>query len=310
MIDSHDLLADRVAEWTAQVNENANGPDDRLSLQGWGLYEIAKRLGAAAQPLMQSLEPHLETMPTASILQFADHATRNWNQLLTDLDRESPNFEQVRHETQDVFFSILEALALIEEAGQPEHQPAAHHLFNAIINDLYVFEPLADFAAELQRPGHGPTQLSDLLCTGIAGLFDGQLRVHPQVTQPVEEFVPLETLRLDRLAGISWWYVKWAAQRIRMTMTPPSRDLRLEVFEGDPVRQANPCRALDGWEIRMGQPRNFTTAAIVTGAANLKLPDRLPLTGLLFQIKSPGNSEWADLFTRLESQSAFKPSTA
>jgi hypothetical protein len=95
-----------------------------------------------------------------------------------------------------------------------------------------------------------------------------------------------------------------------MTMTPPSRDLRLEVFEGDPISHSNPCRTLDGWEIRLGKPRSFAAAIISTGAANLKLPDRLPPTGLLFQIKSPGKSEWADLFTRVESQSGFNPPTA
>jgi hypothetical protein len=293
MNTTHDPLSERITEWAAQTNES---PSPQLGSQGFALYEIVKRIGPPAQHFLPTLERHSRSTPSpAAISALADHALQSWIHLLADLDRETANLDPIPRQIEDVFFAVLEALILIEEAGRAEHQIAAQRLFNSIIHDLYIFEPLADFAAELQRPGQGPTQLSDLLCTGIAGLFDGQASLRQQPVEAVEEFVPLDVfLRKSSLAGATWWYVKWAAQRIKMTFTQASRELQLEVCEGE---SAGPSLALDGWQVRLGHPRQFNTATLTGGMAVLQLP---PNT-LHFQIKSPASSEWMDLFTQMSS---------
>jgi hypothetical protein len=294
MNTTHDPLSERIAEWAAQTNES---PSPQLGSQGFALHEIVKRIGPPAQHFLPTLERHPRSTPSpATIATLADHAVQSWIRLLADLDRESANLDPIPSQIEDVFFAVLEALILIEEAGKDEHQVAAQRLFNSIVHDLYVFEPLADLAAELRRPGPSPTQLSDLLCTGIAGLFDGQPRFRSQPVEAIEEFVPLDVfLRKSSLAGATWWYVKWAAQRIKMTFAPASRELQLEVCEGE---SAGPSLALDGWQVRLGHPRQFSTATLTGGVAVLQLP---PNSGH-FQIKSPGGSEWMDLFTQLSSR--------
>jgi hypothetical protein len=291
MKTGYDPLADRVAEWATEVDQS---PTPQLLLQGSALLEIVRRMGTAGETLRPTLEHHSHPTPSAAIPAFADRALQSWNHLLADLDRETANLEQINRQSEEVFFSILGALALIEEAGQAAHESIAQKLFNSVIHDLYVFEPFADLAAELMPAGRGPTQLSDLFCTGISGLFDGQSRFRQAAAiEPVEEFVPLETLlQQSTLARTTWWYVKWAAQRIKMTFTPPSRELQLEVHEGESTALS---LALDGWQVRLGQARSFTTATLTAGAAALQLPPKTQL----FQIKSPSNSEWTDLFTQV-----------
>jgi hypothetical protein len=291
MKTGYDPLADRVAEWAAEVDQS---PTPQLLLRGWALLEIARRMGPAGETLLPTLERYTYSTPTAAIPAFADHAVQSWNHLLADLDRETANLEQINRQSEDVFFSILEAFTLIEEAREPAHESLAQKLFNSVIHDLYVFEPFADLAAELMPAGRGPTQLSDLFCAGISGLFEGQARFRQAAAiEPVEEFVPLETLlQQSTLARTTWWYVKWTAQRIKMTFTPPSRELRLEVHEGDSSAFS---LALDGWQVRLGQARAFDTTTLTGGAGTLQLPPNTQL----FQIKSPGSSEWTDLFTQV-----------
>jgi len=293
MKTGYEPLADRVAEWAAEVEQSAKSTQ-QLLLRGSALLGIVTRMGPAGESLLPALERHRHSTPTAAIPAFADRAIHTWNHLLADLDRETANLEQINRQSEEVFFSILEALALIEEAGQSDHQPIAQKLFNSVIHDLYVFEPFADLAAELMPAGRGPTRLSDLFCAGISGLFEGQPRFRQSATiEPVEEFVPLGTLlQQSTLARTTWWYVKWAAQRIKMTFTPPSRELRLEVHEGE---SSELSLALDGWQVRLGQARSFATATLTGGAASLQLPPNTQL----FQIKSPGSSEWTDLFTQV-----------
>jgi hypothetical protein len=292
MNTTHDPLSERIAEWATHASDS---PSSQLASQGFALHEIVKRIGSPAQHLLPALESYSRSMPSlADVSAFANHAAQSWTQLLADLDRETANLDSIPRQIEDVFFAVLEALILIEEAGQEQHQVAAQRLFNSIIHDLYVFEPLADLAAELQRPGHGPTQLSDLFCTGIAGLFDGQPRLRPQPVEAVEEFVPLEALlRKSTLSGVTWWYLRWAAQRIKVTFAQQSRELRLDVREGD---SPTPSLALDGWQVRLGHPRQFSTATLTGGVAVLQLP----ADSRQFQIKSPGGSEWTDLFTQVE----------
>lgn len=301
MKTGYDPLADRVAEWAAEVDQS---PTPLLILQGSALREIVGRMGPAGEGLLPTLERYSDRLPTASAIPaFADHALQSWNHLLADLDRETANFDQINRESEEVFFSILEALTLIEEAGQAEHQLIAQKLFNAVIHDLYVFESFADLAAEFTAAG--PAQLSQLFCSGIAGLFDGQPRFRKSpIVEPVEEFVLLDALlKQSTLAGVTWWYVKWAAQRIKMTVASAARELHLQVHEGESGALS---RALDGWQVRLGQARSFASATLSGGAAALQAQITGKGAGYVFQIKSPGSSEWTDLFT----QATVKPPPA
>src|SRR6266581_3201742 len=114
--------------------------------------------------------------PTGPITQRVTNAMAAWNQLLAEIDREEENFEHVRRQTRDVFFSVLEALKEVETHGDDKDEAAAAQLFNAVVRDLYVFEPVADDAAGHGREDASRFQLSDLLCDGIAKMFDGQAR--------------------------------------------------------------------------------------------------------------------------------------
>jgi hypothetical protein len=226
-------------------------------------------------------------------------ATREWKDLLAAIDREEDNLEHVRRLTRDVFFSVRDALISAEQADGADDE--AKQLFNAVVHDLYVFEPAADLAAEHERTGQG-VHLSDLFCDGIAGMFEGQVRVRQTVeATPAEEFVTAGSILGDesslaaiakRLTTIDWWYVKWAAQRLRVRVSGKSAELSLAVFEGEA-----PSAGLNGWEVRVGRGREFVTGKINGSAATLKLPQR-PAAGWVMQVREP-KGEWADVFARV-----------
>ena len=300
MIISADPLSDRATEWMAEITQSRQS-DDLIMLRGLGLCELLKRRGTSAGRLIENIERHLDSTTFQSLPRLVEHTIGCWNHLLADLDREEANLEHVRRQAQDVFFSVLEALVLIEERGATADAPAARQLFNAVIHDLYVFEPMADQAAQLA--GEGYEQLSSLLCAGVAGLYNGQApEPRPESIEPVEEFVPLDAfLRRspgeslsDLLASVTW-YLKWTAQVIKMTVT--GSDLKLTVCEAP---QSRASQALDGWQIRLTHARQVQETKFVTGAATLKLPHPCNPAQLAIQLKGPGQTEWASLFARVE----------
>jgi hypothetical protein len=300
MIISSDPLSDRATEWMAEITQLRQS-DDLIMLRGLGLCELLKRRGTSARGLIESVERQLDSATLQSLPSLVEHTIRCWNHLLADLDREEANLEHVRRQAQDVFFSVLEALVLIEARGTSADAPAARQLFNAVIHDLYVFEPMADQAAQLV--GEGYEQLSNLLCAGVAGLYNGQApELRPEPVESVEEFVPLEAfLRRspgeslsDLLASVTW-YLKWTAQVIKMTVT--GSDLKLTVCEAP---QSRASQALDGWQIRLTHARQIQETKFVTGAATLKLPHPCNPAQLAILLKGPGQTEWGSLFARVE----------
>jgi hypothetical protein len=322
-----DPLSDRAADWVAQVGpqdaDNLAGavPGD-LALRGHALCEALRRRGDSADaPLIDAIETRLSPLPaagTTTVAHFVESATTRWNDLMNSLDREEENFEHVRRETRDVFFYVLDALILAEEAGGPDAARAAQQLFNAVVADLYAFEPMADVAAELQPRGRAAEyRLSDLLCTGVAGLFEDQVRPRAlsqdnrvEVSEPVEEFVPLsvwlqrgdvsdarQPLTLatlaKRLAEVPAWYVKWSAQQLRVAVNAAARELTVHVIEG-----AAPSRALDAWQVRTGTTGK--PVAIKGGVAAISLPDKLDASKFVLQIREPSSgAEWTDVFARV-----------
>jgi hypothetical protein len=321
-----DPLSDRAADWVAQV-----GPQDTaklagtvpgdLALRGHALCEELRRRGDSADAhLIDAIETRLGPLPaagTTTVAHFIESATTRWNDLMNSLDREEENLQHVRRETRDVFFYVLDALILAEEAGGSDVGRAAQQLFNAVVADLYAFEPMADVAAELQPRGGAEYRLSDLICTGVAGVFEGQRRPRVreqedrvEVPEPVEEFVsltvwlqrgdvpdarqPLTVATLaKRLADVPAWYVKWSAQQLRVAINAAARELTVQVIEG-----AAPSRALDGWQVRTGT--GGKPVAIKGGVAAISLPDKLDPSKLLLQIREPASgAEWTDLFARL-----------
>jgi hypothetical protein len=289
----------------AEVKET--GETDGLSgLRGWGVCELLKRRSSSAG-LVEKVEGYLGSINVESLPHLAEHAMGCWNHLISDLDREEANLEHVRRQSRDVFFSVLEALVLIEERGNGDHGPAAQRLFNAVINDLYAFEPVADVAAELWG-GQGYGRLSDLLCAGVAGLFEGRVpEVRVEEPDPVEEFVTVDAFLLrsagralsptqlaEALAGVASWYVKWAAQVVRLAVAGP--ELRLTTWEG---AQDLTSRAFDGWQVRLGHARYVQVAKFAGGLATLKLPEQIDPARLVIQVKGPGQEEWGDLFARV-----------
>ena len=321
-----DPLSDRAADWVAQVGSHSSdtvssGP---LALRGHAICEELRRRGDSSDAeLIESIESCLGALPATSVPAFVESATGHWNGLMTALDREEANFEHVRRETRDVFFSVLDALIVAEEAGGPEAEHAARQLFNAVVGDLYAFEPMADVAAELRRREHGEFRLSDLLCTGVAGMFDGQVRertaVRPErveVDDQVEEFVPLTVwLQRDeksgcpgqpltiavlarRLAEIPAWYVKWSTQQLRLSVNAAARELRVQVIEAD--GGGGPSLAMEGWQVRVGTGAKDKPVIIKAGAATIPLAEKPEPTKLLLQVRDPAaNAEWADVFARV-----------
>lgn len=317
MTPSLDPLADRVANWAEWAAEANSQSDPHCSLRGWALLEACKRRGSSAAHLAESIEGKLGRMPVEMIPQQIEFAASAWHQLISDIDREEPNLEHVRRQTPDVFFSVLEALILAEEAGDDRALAPARDLFNTIANDLYVFEPLADVAAELERHGVAEKQLSDLLCTGIAALFDGQVVARPAaaVAEPVENFRPFaELLRTgaptsqpmtptqlaQQLRKVGFWYVQWAAQRLQLGVFPKTRDLIVYVWEGQEAAIAK-STGLDGWEVRIGQGRDVTLATIRDGMAAVKFPKKIDPAQFVLEVRNPSAGEgWSQPFGKVE----------
>jgi hypothetical protein len=316
-----DPLSDRAADWVATVgsrNSTAD-PSGNVALCGWAICEQLRRRGDAAdQGLIESIESQIGSAPTtASATAYVESAAAGWHGLMNTLDREEANFEHVRRETRDVFFSVLDAFMLAEEAGGAEAEQAAQDLFNTVVGDLYAFEAMADVAAELQRRGHGEFRLSDLLCTGVAGLYDGQARERTSVTTPdalrvddgVEGFLPLsvwlqrgpDAARLTlatlakRLAEIPAWYVKWSTQQLRLSLNAATRELRVQVIDAG----AAPSLAMDGWQIRTGTGAKEKPATIKSGVAMIAMPEKLDVSKLMLQVRDPSAREWVDVFARV-----------
>jgi hypothetical protein len=152
-----------------------------------------------------------------------------------------------------------------------------------------------------------------LLCTAVSRLFDGQVPVRQETPAEVEEFVPVREFLLRSAAGPfltlvdvarrlgenPWWYLKWAAQRLRVSVTPKTRELRLEIFESDRPGAAAPSRALDGWELRAGHARDVQAVPVKNGLATIRLPERIDPSHFQLQARNPDTREWVDLHARL-----------
>src|SRR3954469_18142570 len=100
MKTGYDPLAERVAEWAAEVEQSPK-PTSQLLLQGSALLEIVRRMGPAGETLLPTLERHSHATPIAAIPAFADHALQSWNHLLADLDRETTNLEQIHRQSEE-----------------------------------------------------------------------------------------------------------------------------------------------------------------------------------------------------------------
>jgi hypothetical protein len=314
MIASSDPLAQRVADWAARINTADENETGELALQGWALREAIRRRGASADHLVEAVERKLSPIPAALIPRQIEHALAEWNQLLADLDSGEENFEHVRRQARDVFFLILESLIVAEDSGGADEELLAQGLFNAVATDLYAFESMADVAAELQRRGHDKAELSDLFCSAVAGLFDGEVRLRPKVDAEAEEFIPISAVirgksqaksltpaALEkRLASIPWWYIKWSAQRLTMAIVAKTTDLHIYVWNGENPAKLAASHDLNGWQIRIGHGTDVTSSTISDGTVTLKLPKRIDPANFVLQIKDPANTEWMELFGRLE----------
>jgi hypothetical protein len=325
-----DLLSERAADWLVTVDSArpTRPVPPNVASRGWAICEQLRRRGGdlidADQRLIESIESRLSGSSSAYATVAAatasiKFATAGWNGLMNMLDLEEENFEHVRRETRDVFFSVLDALLLAEEAGGPDAESAAQGLFNTIVGDLYAFEPMADVAADVQRQAHGAFRLSDLLCTGVARMFDAQPRERVRVTndddavvrvdEPVEEFLPLsvwlqrsqDAARLTlaalakRLAEVPAWYVKWSPQQLRLSLNAATREFRVQVIEADGGSRS----ALDGWQIRTGTETKDKPVTLKAGVATLTLPEKPDATRLVLQVRDPSNKEWSDVFARV-----------
>ena len=124
---------------------------------------------------------------------------------------------------------------------------------------------------------------------------------------PIERFVRDaaaggERLTLEqfahRLAASPWWYVKWAAQRVRMSVAPKTRELRLEVFDSDDTGEPGRSRGLDGWEVRLTHAGRQANARVENAAAVLKLPEHVDARSFGLQVRDSAGREWVELFGR------------
>jgi len=313
-----DPLAQRVARWAERISGKSR-PTNELALQGWALRDAIRRRGTSAEHLIETIERHLPPLPTEHIPDQIEKATHAWNELLADLDSTNENFDELGEKTKEVFFGVLEALILAEDVGGDEETLLAQQLFNATVHDLYVFESMADVAAELERTNKGDgshissVELSDLFCAGIVGLFEGEVRVRARVEAEVEEFVPIsEVVRKGvagkpltlaalekRLAGIPFWFVKWAAQRLTLAVVAKSGDLHVYVWNGDNPAALALSQDLNGWQIRVCNGTEKVLATIDDANARFKLPKRIDGGTFTIQIKDAGGGDWIELFGRV-----------
>ncbi len=307
-----DPLADRVAEWAAQMTAAHPGPS--LCLQGWALRQTTKRRGESAQHLSETIDRHLPPLPAAQIPDQIERATHNFQQLLSDLDSTDDNHDRIRSQIRNCFFEILEAFVLAEDASGDEETALAQTLFNTIVNDLYVFESMADVAAELKGDGsHFQTEVSHLFCIAVASLFDGQVRPRPVVEAQAEEFISISdvvrgkgsgkpltpgTLQ-NRLARIPFWYVKWVAQRLTLAVVARTADLHVYVWNGEDPASLALSQDLNGWQVRMGKGKDSVAVTIANATAALKLPKRIDASNFTIQIKDPTAPDWVELFGRV-----------
>lgn len=324
-----DPLADRVISWATEIT--ANPGDDQLKLQGWALREATRRRGQSAQHLAETIEPHLSPLPASLISDQIKNATRAFEQFLSDLDSTQTNHHHIRQQARDVFFEVLEALILAEDATGDEETLLAQKLFNAAINDLYVFESMADVAAEQKGvishfqssnsssadTPSSPVELSHLFCAAIAGLYDGQIRTRPQPQSEAEEFIPLSavirsrsstkpltpTLLAKRLSRIPFWYVKWAAQRLTLGIIPKTTDLHVYVWNGEDPAALALSQDLNGWQLRVSHNKETMAATIANATAMLKLPRQIDAANFTVQIRDPNAVDWVELFGRVEQKS-------
>jgi hypothetical protein len=313
-----DHLSQRVASWLEKVGVPQAKAGGVLALQGWALREELRRSGPACQNLMDTIDPRIGDVQSDLIPTVLNDARLAWQNLLADLDKPEDNAQSVREQAKEVFFQIHEALILAEEAGgsQRGSEAAAQQLFNTVLPDLYVFEPVADLAAQMEHWGTGTTRLSDLLCTAVARLYGGEIRQTVDLVEPREEHVPEfapverfvrgqapnERLTLDqfaqRLAASPWWYVKWAAQRLKLSVLPKTRELRIEIFDPESESRPTPSKGLDGWDIRLTHARQPTTATIQNATATIKLPPQIDPASFTLHLREPAAREWVELYGR------------
>lgn len=315
-----DHLSQRVTMWQTAPYGAQTQASQTLALQGWALGKLFERSAAPPPPDLDSLHVSLPAPDPSQIQLLLDHAQNGWESYLSELDREEENFEQVHELCADVFFTLLEAFTCAENLGSEADRQRARQLFNQVISEAGVFEPMAAEAQRLVQP-YGAMQLSGLLCAGVIALHRDAEVLDEPLEQPVErevgEFVSFGTLMrgagrtklvsLESLAQLisrsPWWYIKWCAQRVRLEVMVRSAQLRLEVYEGE-GRQGREAvsKALDGWSVRLLNGGSPMTTQIQNGTAALKLGPKVDASAFTLQLKQATEREWQDLFGRVETQ--------
>lgn len=317
MNGSVDYLSQRVMMWQAAPHGTQTEADPMFALQGWALARLFERSAAPPPADFEQTSHSLPPPDPSQIPALLSHARERWENFLNELDREEENFESVREVCADVFFTLLEAFTCAEGLGSDEDRAAARGLFNQVISQAGLFEPMAEMARQLAQP-HGAMQLSGLLCAGVVALTqDEEIEEaeEPQLQErEAESFVAIGTLvrKIGRTKALSlealaqfvarsrWWYIKWCAQRVRLEVVVKSAQLRLEVYEGE-GRQGREAvsKALDGWSVRVTGGAAPGSCVIANGMATMKLGPTIDPAKFSLQIKEASGREWQELFGRV-----------
>src|SRR5687768_15127090 len=94
-----DPLIERAISWSPT--------DAATSLQGWAISHELRRRPDVPRSVISDLESKLGPMHAEHLPEVVESATRSFENLLADLDRDEPNLHHVRRQTRDVFFNVL-----------------------------------------------------------------------------------------------------------------------------------------------------------------------------------------------------------
>jgi hypothetical protein len=314
--DDGGSLSRRVDQWQQSLGSIAQQDMKLLTLQGVALREEARRSRGNAVQLLPRIEQLLHEPDASEVMRFMDQAIARINAAVVGhrgRDREQ-SFSAV-----DLFYTVLDGLIVAEQLGGDELAKSAAVLFNKAVAQIDQFEPAAGVAEQMIDRSIAVSALSHLFCATVQRLGEPDALLDLEEPDLVEEGAryltlsellaqtkPNQAIYAGELAKAispnTWWYVKWAAQRLRVAVeTRPASILRVDVFEGAAEKSS---KGMDGWEIQFAIGNSpIASGKISGGVARLNLPARQDLRAATLKVRAPQGVDWSELHAGIEASS-------